>query len=137
MLKSKMGVSIALVGAAMFFLGAVYAIPACLLAGYVLICEENEWLRKSAAKMIGVLIFFGLCSVGVGMIDELVNMINVVVHWFDDMADYITMPADLTDLLGSAIYIIEGVVFVVLGFKALAMKTIKFGLVDKLVDKFM
>jgi len=136
-LKSKMGVSIALVGAAMFFLGAVYVIPACILAGYVLICEENEWLRKSAAKMIGILIFFGICSVGVGMIDELFNLINVVVHWFDDMADYVTVPADLTNLLNSVIYICEAAVFVILGFKALAMKTIKFAFIDKTIDKFM
>lgn len=137
MLKSKMGISIALLGAAMFFLGAITTIPAFLLAAYVLIREDNEWLRKTAAKMLGVIIFFGLCSVGVSLIDDGFSLINIIVHWFDKSAEFIYVPADLTSFCYTVIAIAENVLLVVMGFKALAMKNVKFGIVDKLVDKFM
>ena len=52
MLKTKLGVSIALVGAAMYFLGAISFTPAVLLAGAMLIMEDNAWVKRQAAKMI-------------------------------------------------------------------------------------
>ncbi len=137
MLKTKLGVSIALVGAAMYFLGAVSFIPAVLLAGYVLIAEQNEWVRRQAAKMIGIVVFFGVLSIVVGWFDDLAGVINIIVHWFKKDARYISIPANLTGLCQYVISIVKEVLLIVMGFMALGMKGMRFGAVDKQLDKFM
>lgn len=136
MLKSKLGISIALVGAAMYFLGAISFIPAVLLAGYVLIAEQNEWLRRQAAKMIGVVIVFGLLSIAVGWLDDAASVLNIIVGWFDDDV-YIRIPANLTSLCQYAISLAREIFLLVMGFMALGMKGVKLGVVDKQLDKFM
>ncbi len=136
MLKTKLGISIALVGAAMYFLGMFSFIPAVLLAGYVLIAEENEWVKRQAARMIGVVLLFGLLSIAIGWIDEFVGMLNIVVRWFNDEV-YLKVPGNLTGLLQYIISIVKEVFLLVMGIMALNMKSIKFPLVDKLLDKFM
>lgn len=136
MLKTKLGVSIALVGAAMYFLGAISFIPAVLLAGYVLIAEQNEWLKRQAAKMIGVVVFFGLLSIAVGWIDDFVYILNIIVRWFDNSV-YLSVPANLTTLCQYIISLAKEIFLLVMGFMALGMKNVKLGVVDKQLDKFM
>lgn len=136
MLKTKLGISIALVGAAMYFLGAVSFIPAMLLAGYVLIAEQNEWLRRQAAKMIGVVIVFGLLSIAVGWLDDAAGVLNIIVRWFDDDV-YLKIPANLTTLCQYIISLAREIFLLVMGFMALGMKGVKLGVVDKQLDKFM
>lgn len=136
MLKTKLGVSIALVGAAMYFLGAISFIPAVLLAGYVLIAEENEWVKRQAARMIGVVVLFGLLSIAVGWIDDVVGILNIIVRWFNKDA-YLSVPANLTYLVQYIISIVKEVLLLVMGFMALGMKNLKLAPIEKLLDKFM
>lgn len=136
MLKTKLGISIALVGAAMYFLGALSFIPAVLLAGYVLIAEQNDWLRRQAAKMIGVVLVFGLLSIAVGWIDDVVSILNIIVRWFDRDV-YLSVPANLTSLCQHIISLVKEIFLLMMGFMALSMKNVKLGVVDKQLDKFM
>lgn len=137
MLKTKLGVSIALVGAAMYFLGAYSFIPAVLLAGYVLIAEQNEWLKRQAAKMIGVVLLFGILSIAVSWLDDVVSVLNIIIHWFDKGASYLSIPANLTSLCQYIISLSKEIFLIVMGFMALGMKNVKLGSIDKLLDKFM
>lgn len=136
MLKTKLGISIALVGAALYFLGAFSFIPAVLLAGYVLIAEENEWVKRQAARMIGVVLLFGVLSIAVGWIDDVVSILNVIVRWFDDDV-YLKVPANLTSLCQYIISLAKEILLLVMGFMALGMKGIKAPFVEKLLDKYM
>ncbi|MBD5530749.1 MAG: hypothetical protein HDQ98_00900 [Lachnospiraceae bacterium] len=136
MLKTKLGISIALVGAAMYFLGAISFTPAVLLAGYVLIVEQNEWLKRQAAKMIGVVVVFGLLSIAVGWIDDVVYMLGIIVRWFSKDT-YLSVPANLTTLCQYIITLAKEVFLLMMGFMALGMKNVKLGVVDKQLDKFM
>ena len=55
MQKAKLGISVGLLGAAIYFtsLFSGYLVPV-ILTGYVLLFEENDWLRKNAVKaMVG------------------------------------------------------------------------------------
>lgn len=137
MLKSKMGVPIALLGAATFFLGALSLTPTVLLIGYILIREENEWLRNVAIKASGVIIFFGLISVGFNCINEILQVLNVIVQRIDSSATTIAIPFDINSLLKNLLAFIENIVFVVIGFKALSMKTVKFGPIEKILNKYI
>ena len=56
MQKTKLGISVGLLGAAIYFTGLFSGyLVAVLLAGYVLMFEENEWLRKNAVKAVALM----------------------------------------------------------------------------------
>lgn len=56
MQKTKLGVTVGLLGAAVYF-SALFAsyIPVIMIAGYILLAEENEWLRKAVIKAVVLL----------------------------------------------------------------------------------
>lgn len=66
--KTKLGVSIGLLGAGIFaaalFGGYVATI---VLAGYVLLMETNEWLRRAAVKALN------LGTIKLPVIDDIIN----------------------------------------------------------------
>ena len=48
-MKSKLGVSVALLGALPFILSLFGGYtPMLLVVGYIFICEEDSWLKKTA-----------------------------------------------------------------------------------------
>lgn len=52
MQKTKLGISVGLLGAIIYFtslFGSSYLI-AILLCGYILLVEDNPWLRKTSVK---------------------------------------------------------------------------------------
>ena len=135
MQKTKLGLTVGLVGAGLYFLGLFSFIPAFLLAAYVLLMEDNEWLKKTAVKMVSLLIGFFLIGLCIDCIDELFAIINVFISWGD--GDRISVPLYLTNLLDYILWFVKMIVMVVLGFKALKQGSVKVGRIDKLVDKNM
>lgn len=69
--KTKLGISVALMGAGLYFLGVFSFIPAFLLAAYVLLCEENAWLKRNAVRMVIIVVGFYLLHIGVDMLQEI------------------------------------------------------------------
>ncbi len=134
MQKTKLGLSVGLVGAALYFLGLFSFIPAFLLAAYVLLMEENQWLKKAAVKMVAVLIGFFLLGLAIDFVDEIFAVINVFAGWFDGS---VSVPLRLTYLLDYILWIVKTVVMVMLGFKALKLGSVSVGPIDKIVDSNM
>lgn len=55
-MKTKLGISAGLLGAAVFFLALVGGwIPTILVAGYILLFEANDWLKNCAVKAVAVI----------------------------------------------------------------------------------
>lgn len=135
MQKTKLGISIGIVGAALYFLACINIIPAFLLAAYVLLNEENEWLKKTAIKMMIVTVSFSLLLVGVGLIQDIFGVLNSVINWVS--ISNFTVPLNLDRILQYIISFIQDFVLIVMGFKALSMGTVKSAFVDKLIDKHM
>ena len=125
---------VGLVGAALYFLGLFSFIPAFLLAAYVLLMEENQWLKKAAVKMVAVLIGFFLLGLAIDFVDEIFAVINVFAGWFDGS---VSVPLRLTYLLDYILWIVKTVVMVMLGFKALKLGSVSVGPIDKIVDSNM
>ena len=134
MQKTNLGLSVGLVGAALYFLGLFSFIPAFLLAAYVLLLEENQWLKKAAVKMVAVLIGFFLLGLAIDFVDEIFAVINVFAGWFDGS---VSVPLRLTYLLDYILWIVKTVVMVMLGFKALKLGSVSVGPIDKIVDSNM
>lgn len=135
--KTKLGVSVGMLGAAVFF-SALFGgyIPALIVAGYILLCEENAWLKKAAVKSVALLMAF---SVAIYLID----LIPDVLGWLTSFLSVIGLNISLSfiysivNLLTSALSIVKTVAFLLLGLKALKQETIAISSLDDLVDTHM
>lgn len=137
MQKTRFGISVGLLGATIFFMGLYggYMITA-FLAGYVLLFEENEWLKKSAVKSVAIMILFSILSTLVYLIPSLITVIDGLVGVFGGNF-YINAISSLAIAVSSALDLIEKVLFIGLGLKALTQGNIAVPAVDKLIDKYM
>lgn len=133
--KTKVGVSVGLLGAIMFFMGTINILVAIVIAGYVLIKEENQWLKKAAVKMLIVIATFGVLLAGMGLVDNVVNVINVIINWFTYKD--INLPLNIDLIYRYACYFCQDAILLLLGFKALSMGTVKLGFFDKIINKHM
>lgn len=137
MQKTKLGVSVAVMGAAMYFFGLFSGYTAMLLfAGYVLLMEENEWLKKTAVKAVATMVAFSLLSVLIGLIPNVFDLIQDICVLFGGEVNF-SVIFRIQNLLNSVLRLMETIVFLLLGLKALRQGTIKVPVVDNLVNKSM
>lgn len=135
MQKTKLGISVALVGAALYFLGLFSGYVALvILAGYVLLMEENVWLKKTAVKSVALLILFSLISYVLGLVPNLIGFIDDIFNIFGGNFS-VRILTNIINMLRSGINLIEIVLFLLLGLKALNQGTIRVPVVDKMVEK--
>lgn len=137
MQKTKLGISVGLLGATIYFTGLFSGyLVAVLLAGYILIFEENEWLRKNAVKAVALMIFFSLLVMVINLIPNTINFINNIVLIFGGNFSVVILSRIVTVIV-SAIDIIEKILFIGLGMKSLSQGTIAVPIIDKLVNTYM
>ena len=135
--KTKLGVSVGLVGAAAFFcaLFGGYT-PVLLITGYVLLFEESAWLKKTCIKAVALLMSISFLVTGLGLIPDLFG-------WLSDFLGLIHLNISfsiiysIVNLLTDAIYIVKVIFFLVLGMKALKQENFAISFIDNLVDKYM
>lgn len=137
MQKSKLGVSVGLLGAALYFLGAISILPAFLLAGYVLIAEDNEWLKKAAVKMVIIVITFNVLIIAVGLFQNVFSSLNIVLGWFKFIHANITVPLNLDSLILIILSFMKNLLLVVMGLSALSMGTVKLKVFDNILNKHL
>lgn len=137
MQKTKLGISVGLLGAAIYFMGLFSGyLVAILLAGYVLLCEDNEWLKKSAVKAVSVMALFSFLATVVNLIPNAISVIDYIVSMFGGNF-YIAFISNLVSAVVAVLDIIEKLVLLGLGAKALNQGTITVPVVDKLINKYM
>ena len=94
MQKTRLGISVGLLGAAIYFMGLFSGyLLAVLLAGYVLLFEENSWLRKNAVKAMSVMAVFSLLITVLNLVPNAIGFINDVVSIFGAPAPRARVPA--------------------------------------------
>lgn len=137
MQKTRLGITVGLLGAAIYFMGLYggYLITA-LLAAYVLLFEENQWLKRTAVRAVALMIVFSIANTLIYLLPNVVSVIDSVAGVFGETF-YIGAIYSLASALSSALDLIEKVFFVFLGFKALTQGSVSIPLVDKLIDKYM
>lgn len=137
MQKTKLGISVGLLGAALYFLGLFSGyMVTVLLAGYVLMFEENTWLRKAAVKAVAVMVLFSLASAVVNLIPNAMSLIDSLVSVFGG-SFYIAFISNLVSAVVTALNLLQKLVMLGLGLTALSQGTIAVPVVDKLLEKYM
>lgn len=137
MQKTRLGISVGVLGAAIYFAGLFGGyLVAVVMAGYVLLFEGNEWLKKNAVKAVATMMLFSLLTVAINLIPNAVTFINNVAGIFGEsfsIAPLTRVVSAITNILD----IIEKVLFIGLGLKAINQGSITVPVVDKLINKYM
>lgn len=137
MSKTKFGVSVGLMAAAVYLAGLFggYTIL-FLLAGYCLLFEDNAWLKKTCVKAVALsLVFSILFSVinlipsAFGIVSDILNLITLNVRF--------SFINNVCDLLRSVVSFVETLLFLGLGYLSVHEGTIAVPFVDKLISKYM
>ena len=137
MQKTRLGISVGMLGAAIYLTGLFSGyLVAVLMAGYALLFEENGWLKRSAVKAVSLMVFFSFITVLVNLIPNAMSCIGYIASMFGG-SFHIGFISNLVSAVTSAIDIIEKVLFLALGVKALNQGTIVVPVVDKMINKYM
>lgn len=136
-MRSKLGISVGLLGAAIYFSGLFSGYLALtLLVGYVLLFESNVWIRRTAVKAFATCMLFSVIYVIISFIPDVINVIDDVFKLFNG-AFNINFISKMVILLQSIISVLESVLLLVLGFKALHQGTVPIGIIDELIEEHM
>ena len=137
MKKSNLGVSVGFIGALAYLAAFLNSFVGLLLiVGYVLLREENIWLRKNVLKALVLYIGFLLLSVVVRLIPNFFGLLNTFLSIFRFNFVSIVFTgifATLTKLLTYGAKLL----YLALGVMALTQRTIAFAPLDKFIDKLV
>ncbi len=135
MQKTKLGISVGLLGAILYFASLVGGyIVAIILFGYIMLVENNIWLRKTATKAIVLLVSFSILGYVVNFVPDILGFINSILSIFS--ASFSTSIVNsIFGVVSTALSILKYVVFILLGIKALNQGTISIPVVDGIADK--
>lgn len=136
-MKSKLGVSVGLIGAAIYF--ATYfggLIPALLLVGYVLLFEDNEWLRKNAVKAIALSIFFSVVVALINLVPNILSVLSSLLNVFDVQFSY-EIVYSIVNIVTLILDIIEKCLFLLLGIGSLTQGSISVPFIDNIINEHL
>ena len=135
--KTRVGITAGAFGAAAclagFFGGYVAVI---LLAGYVLLFEENAWLRRCVVKVFVIMLFFSFVVEIINLIPDVLGIVINIVTIFGISFD-ISIVSNIFSCITSVILLIEKILMLGLGIKAIRQETIVIHFFDSLVSEYM
>ena len=137
--KTKLGISVGLLGALVFFAGYSGLTVIALVGGYVLLKEENSTLKKYVVYAVALMIAFLAASMCITAIETVFDFLNFN-SWMtsvDGLSTVYRVIMALFETLTDILYIAEILVFGFLALMALVGKEIKIAFLDKLVEKHM
>ncbi len=137
MQKTKLGISVGLLGAIFCFaciFGGYTAI--ILLAGYILLAESDAWLHRVTVKGGILMLAF---SVMVALVNFLPNIMYFINDVFNIFGGHFHIPVltSVINVIVSILNLAEKVLFLLLGFKALKQETIVIPPIDSFISKYM
>ena len=154
--KSKLGISIALFGALLFFLGAAGSVLAiAVAAGYVLYFEENTNLKKTAVKALILTVFLAILTLFINwLVMFSINSLQILssyntysgINYTGDgyyRSDFYTNPylyqflQSIPQIISNIMRILEIIILVIFGFRAYKQKELKIKWIDKILDKHL
>lgn len=135
--KTKLGISVALAAAALYFLGLFggYIITG-IAVGYVLLREENLELKKESVRVLLLMFAFSLLSTALGLIPSVFSIISNLLEVID-VHYYFTFFHRVFDVFISLVSLLKTVVFLLLGLSAVFRKGVKLPVIDPIIEKYM
>ncbi len=134
--KTKLGISTALTAAILYCLGLFSGISVLTFAAiaYVLIKEEDKWLKKAAVRVAVLLFVFPLINVALGFVPDVLEVINQTLYIFSSGFDD-SIVSDIVNIIKNIFYILKYILYILLAIAALLHKDSKVPVVDSVIDK--
>ena len=137
MQKTKLGITVGALGAITFFTGFFGGyLAAIVLAGYALSFEENAWLKRSVVKAVVLMVFFSVTVAIINVIPDLLEFVGNIASVFNGNFSIIKVN-QVVNVVVSGLNLVEKVLFLGLGVKALSQGTIVIPFIDKKVSKYI
>ncbi len=132
--KSKLGISIALLAAGMFFVGIVSYLALIAVALYIFIRENNAWLKKVAIFAVILVVFFAAVNFVLSVFSGAISLANVNINFIGNI---IPLLGKVFSVITSLVNIAEFVLLGLFGFMSLGGKSLNIGFINKLCNKHM
>lgn len=139
--KTKLGVSTNLLAAFVYALAIVISFVNTSMAliltltatvAYILLKEDDMWLKSNAVKAVAVIILFMLAHFLVGFADDIMALLN----FFLDFADFkLYDKFKIITFIKNILYVTEKIFLLMLSLKAVKGQTVKVPVVDKLISQ--
>ena len=130
-MKTKLGISTGLLGAAVY-LFAIFGgwVALIIVAGYILLFESDEWLKKAAVKAIIINMLFSVLFsiIGINAINTVCQILNI--NFFMTYVD-----SGIIIIVNNLFMIIQKLLLLALAFTALYNKTVPLGFIDNIITK--
>jgi uncharacterized membrane protein len=134
-MKTKVGISVGLVAAAAYFTGLFSGyIPLLLSLGYVLIAEQNRWLKVSVIKALIICLAFSSLRLIIGFIPDIFGLIASGAGIFEKAFTYYKLSSVMA-FINNIISLTESVILFILGVMALNQKSFSLGIIDSLIKR--
>ena len=140
--KTRIGIPAAVVAAMLCLLGYYGGYMVTILAaGYVLLAEESEVLKRLAVKVLVFMFAFSLLNTAIYLIPNLVSLFRSLISIFSSSAlgdgFYAGWLYRSAEFGASLINMLEMVVFLLMGTFALIGKELKIPVLENLLDKYL
>ncbi|MDE5965300.1 MAG: hypothetical protein K2G89_00495 [Lachnospiraceae bacterium] len=137
MQKSRLGISVGMLGAAVCFMGLFGGYtPILIAAGYVLLFEENAWLKKNSVKAVAVMIGISVFCTAIGYIPDAISLVSSLLNIFGSHFS-ISIVSNIVSFVVEAMSLIRSLILFMMGLKALNQGTVSVPVIDNLIDKHM
>ncbi|MBO5178694.1 MAG: hypothetical protein J6K15_11530 [Lachnospiraceae bacterium] len=136
-MKTKLGISVAMMAAGTYLLGLFSGYLALvLIAGYVLLCESDEWLKKSVVKALVITVAFSVISAVIGFIPNAISIVDDLVSIFGGNFSILFLSRIVT-FINTVLSVFEKLLMLALALLAFDNKTIKLPVIDSFIEKHM
>lgn len=136
-MKTKLGISVAMLAAAAYLVAYFNGNLALLLiVGYVLLCESDEWLKKSVVKALVISLVFSLISAVIGFIPNAISIVDDLVSIFGGSFG-IPFISRIIAFINTLLSVFEKLLMLCLALMAFNNKTITLPFIDDFIEKHM
>lgn len=134
--KTKLGISVGMLAALCYFAGMMGLLTLVIIAGYVMIFETNEWLKKSAVKAVAIVVGFAILGTIISTGSDIFIALNEIFSWLD-METRLSYPQGSEPFVRNVLSVCENVLLLILGFKAFKQASVKVSVIDSTINKHM
>ena len=132
--KTKIGLSVGIVGAAAYLLVLFGGYtPALLLVGYILLCETDTGLKKNAVLAVCIQLAFSLVNTLIGLLPDVIGVFTSLLSIFTlDLSTWIIN--NIFNFFYNVLGLAKTLVLLVMAFLAYKGKTFELPFLNKLFD---
>ena len=133
--KTKLGLSVGVVGAAAFLLFQFGGYtPALLLVGYILLCESNAGLKKTALTATVIAIGYSLVNYAIYLLPNAINLLTSFLNIFGVYPELYIINR-IFEFLSVTAGFLKGLLMVFLAGMSLLNKSVELPLLKKLINE--